>query len=220
MQYNWDFSSIIRYRHILLDGIQGMLMLASTSILTAMAIGFLVAIGRISTSRLLSWPATAFVAFFRNIPYIVQLFWFFYAMPVVTKMQATPFLAAYLSLSLYGGAYFAEIYRAGIRSLDRGQWEGAKAIGLGWGGVMRYVVLPQALRRTIPALTTQTIEMAKLTTVASSIAYFEILYAGKLIADQDLRPIEAYTTVAAILIAMLMVLSWGAAKLETRLERN
>ncbi|MFT4150391.1 MAG: amino acid ABC transporter permease [Paracoccaceae bacterium] len=220
MTYHWDFSSIIRYRHILIEGIGGMLMLAASAILTAMVVGFVIAMARISTRRLLNWPATVFVAFFRNIPYIVQLFWFFYAMPVLIKMQATPFLAAYLSLSLYGGAYFAEIYRAGIRSLDRGQWEGAKAIGLGWGGMMRYIILPQALRRTIPALTTQTIEMAKLTTVASSIAYFEILYAGKLIADQDLRPIEAYTTVAAVLIAILMVLSWGAARLENRLART
>ncbi|WP_163589749.1 ABC transporter permease subunit, partial [Klebsiella pneumoniae] len=86
------------------------------------------------------------------------------------------------------------------QSVERGQWEGARAIGLGHLAVMRYVVLPQALRRMLPPLTSQVIELVKLTTVASTIAYFDLLYAAKLVSDQDLRPLEAYTTVAVILI--------------------
>uniref|UniRef100_UPI0013D338E6 ABC transporter permease subunit n=1 Tax=Acinetobacter baumannii TaxID=470 RepID=UPI0013D338E6 len=74
---------------------------------------------------------------FRNIPFLVQLFWFFYAIPVLTGIQARPFVAAWVALSLYGGAYFGEIYRAGIQSVERGQWEGARAIGLGHLAVMR-----------------------------------------------------------------------------------
>lgn len=219
MGYAWDFSSVLRYKHVLIEGLLGTLTLAALAVATAMVVGIIVALCRISSTRLLAWPAAAIIAFFRNIPYIVQLFWFFYAVPVIFGVQASPFLAAYVSLSLYGGAYFAEIYRAGIRSLDRGQWEGAKAIGLPMGGVMRHVILPQALRRTVPALTTQTIEMVKLTTVASSVAYFDVLYAGKLIADQDFRPIEAYTSVAILLIGALLILSWAASRLETRLRR-
>jgi len=219
MGYDWDFSSVLRYKHILLEGLAGTLILAALAVATAMAVGVVVALCRISGARALRWPAAAIIAFFRNIPYIVQLFWFFYAVPVIFGVQASPFLAAYLSLSLYGGAYFAEIYRAGIRSIDLGQWEGAKAIGLTAGGVLRHVILPQAMRRTVPALTTQTIEMVKLTTVASSVAYFDILYAGKLIADQDFRPIESYTSVAVLLIGALLILSWAASRLETRLRR-
>jgi len=218
MNYTWDFSSIIAYRHILYHGLGGTLALAVVSVVTAMAVGLVMCLLRTAPSRALSWPAAAFVNFFRNIPFIVQLFWLFYALPILTGMQAKPFLAAYLALGLYGGAYFTEIFRAGLQSVERGQWEAAKAIGLGYFDSLRKVIVPQAVRRVLPPLTTQVIELIKLTTVASSISYAELLYSGKLVADQEFRPLEAYTTVAAILILLLCLIAGAGAWLEKRMK--
>lgn len=218
MTYHWNFSSIVQYRQLLYQGLLGTLQLGSASLASALLIGIL--IGLLRTSQPLAGRVLGgiYVGFFRNIPFLVQLFWFFYAIPVITGVQAKPFFAAWISLSLYGGAYFGEIYRAGIQSVEKGQWEAARAIGLGYIGIMRDVVLPQAIRRMIPPLTTQAIELVKLTTVASTIAYFELLYAAKLVSDQELRPLEAYTAVAVILISLLLVLSFIAARVERRLQ--
>jgi polar amino acid transport system permease protein len=183
-----------------------------------MAIGLLMCLMRTSPSRIARVPATIFVNFFRNIPFIVQLFWLFYAIPILTGMQAKPFLAAYIALSLYGGAYFTEIFRAGLQSVEKGQWEAAKAIGLGYASTLNQVIVPQAVRRVLPPLTTQVIELIKLTTVASSISYAELLYSGKLVADQEFRPLEAYTTVAIILILLLCLVATAGAWLENRLK--
>lgn len=217
MNYKWNFSSILEYRQVLYQGLLGTLQLGALALTTALLIG--IAIGLLRTSQ--SVPARAFgavyVGFFRNIPFLVQLFWFFYAIPVLTGLQAKPFFASWVALSLYGGAYFGEIYRAGIQSVEKGQLEAARAIGLGYVDVMRDVVLPQAIRRMVPPLTNQAIELIKLTTVASTIAYFELLYAAKLVSDQDLRPLEAYTAAAVILITLLLVLSVVAARLERRI---
>jgi polar amino acid transport system permease protein len=218
MNYTWDFSSIITYRHILYEGLGGTLLLSIVSVLTAMAIGLLMCLMRTSPSRIARVPATIFVNFFRNIPFIVQLFWLFYAIPILTGMQAKPFLAAYIALSLYGGAYFTEIFRAGLQSVEKGQWEAAKAIGLGYASTLNQVIVPQAVRRVLPPLTTQVIELIKLTTVASSISYAELLYSGKLVADQEFRPLEAYTTVAIILILLLCLVATAGAWLENRLK--
>jgi len=217
MNYTWDFSSIVTYRHLLYQGLGNTLLLSTLSVASAMTIGLVLCLLKTSPILVLRLPANAFVNFFRNIPFIVQIFWLFYAIPVLTGLQAKPFLAAYIALSLYGGAYFAEIFRAGLQGVERGQWEAAKAIGLGYRATLKDVVIPQALRRVIPPLTTQVIELVKLTTVASSIAYAEVLYAGKLVADQDFRPLEAYTTVAVLLIALLCLVSLAGAWVESRL---
>lgn len=217
MTYHWNFSSIIQYRQLLYQGLAGTLQLGAISLLSALLIGIVIGLLRTSQPIGLRLVAGVYVGFFRNIPFLVQLFWFFYAIPVLTGIQAKPFFASWIALSLYGGAYFGEIYRAGIQSVEKGQWEAARAIGLGYFEVMRSVVLPQAIRRMIPPLTTQAIELVKLTTVASTIAYFELLYSAKLVSDQDLRPLEAYTAVAVILVSLLLVLSLVAARLERRL---
>ena len=218
MTYHWNFTSIIQYRSLLYEGLGGTLQLGVASLLSALLIGILVGLLRTSQPAGQRTIASVYVGFFRNIPFLVQLFWFYYAIPVLTGVQAKPFVAAWIALSLYGGAYFGEIYRAGIQSIEKGQWEAARAIGLGYFEVMRSVVLPQAIRHMIPPLTTQAIELIKLTTVASTIAYFELLYSAKLVSDQDLRPLEAYTSVAVILISILLVLSFLAARLERRLQ--
>jgi polar amino acid transport system permease protein len=216
--YHWDFSSVLQYRLILLDGLIGTLKLSVAGLVVAIITGVVVGVAGTMSFRPLKWLTIAFVNFFRNIPFIVQLFWFYYTLPVVAGLQASPFSAAVFAIGLYSGAYFAEIVRAGIGSVNKGQWGGARSIGLGYFEAMRHVILPQALRKVIPPLTSQTMEVIKLTTIASTISYAELLYSAKVIADQEFRPIEAYTTVAFLMITLLLLIAFAAARIERYLR--
>ena len=149
-------------------------------------------------SRWIHWPATAFVEFFRNTPVLVQILWFYYALPILLPFQISPLTAAALGISLNSAAFSAEIYRGGIESIDRGQAEAARALGMTSAQAMRRIVLPQALRRMLPALTNRGIEIFKMTTLASAVAYVELLQQGKLLASLNFNPIETYTVIAVV----------------------
>jgi len=216
----WNFSFLLRRWHVVLDGLYGTLALAAVTLAASLAIGLVAGMMRSSRSAPLRAAATAYVEFFRNIPALVQVFWFFYVLPILTGIQENAFVSAAAALSFYSGAFFAEIYRSGIQSIERGQWEASKALGFRYLRTMRYIVLPPAIKRMVPALTNQAIEVVKLTTVASTIAYHELLYQGQLLSQTEFRPLESYTAVAAILIGMLVLLSWGSTRLERRLART
>jgi polar amino acid transport system permease protein len=151
---------------------------------------------------------------------MVQIFWFFYAIPVLTGIQNDRFLTAGVALATYSSAYFAEIYRSGIQSIERGQWEAGRALGFGYLRLMRYIVLPQAIKRMLPAFTNQAIEVVKLTAVASTIAYAELLYQAKLLSDTEFRPLESYTVIGGIFIGMLVLLSYASSRLEQWLAKS
>jgi polar amino acid transport system permease protein len=216
----WDFSFLVRRYHVILDGLYGTLALAAVTLAVSLLLGIIAGMGRTSRSAAIRAAATCYVEFFRNIPALVQVFWFFYVFPILTGVQENPFISAATALSFYSGAFFAEIYRSGIQSIERSQWDAGKALGFGYFRTMRYIVLPPAIKRMIPALTNQSIEVVKLTTVASTIAYHELLYQGQLLSQTEFRPLEAYTVVAVILIGILVLLSYGSTRLERRLARS
>jgi polar amino acid transport system permease protein len=135
-------------------------------------------------------------------------------------MQPNAYVAASTAISLYAGAYLAEIFRSGIQSIEKGQWEAGRAIGFGYLALMRWVVLPQAVRNVFPPLTNQVMEIVKTTTVASTIAYGETLYAAKVLSDQEFRPIETYTAVGVFFILLLLLVSAASTLLERRLRRH
>jgi polar amino acid transport system permease protein len=164
-------------------------------------------------------PATGFVEFFRNTPVLVQILWFYYALPILLPFEISPLTAAVLGISLNSAAFSAEIYRGGIASIDRGQAEAARAIGMSQAQAMRRVILPQAIRRMLPALTNRGIEIFKMTTLASAVAYVELLQQGKLLASLEFNPIETYTVIAAVFFLCLFPLVQATYALERRLRR-
>jgi polar amino acid transport system permease protein len=179
-----------------------------------------VGLGRYAGNRLFYWPATAFVEFFRNTPVLVQILWFYFALPILMPFAISPLAAAALGISLNSAAFSAEIYRGGIQSIDRGQWDGARALGMTWLQAMRRIILPQALRRMTPALTNRAIEIFKMSTLASAVAYVELLQQAKLIASLNFNPIEAYTTVAVVFFVFLWPLVQLTYLVERRLARS
>jgi polar amino acid transport system permease protein len=218
--HQWDFASVLANREALLLGAIGTVRIFAICLVAGLSLGLVVGLGRYSRNRLFYWPATAFTEFFRNAPVLVQILWFFFALPMLMPFSISPLAAATLGISLNSAAFSAEIYRGGIQSIDRGQWDGARALGMSFAQAMRRIILPQALKRMTPALTNRAIEIFKMSTLASAVAYVELLQQGKLIASLNFNPIEAYTAVAAIFFVFLWPLVQLTYVLERRLAKD
>ena len=219
MAYKWNFGPVWENADVLLRGAFGTLRLFAICAVAGLLLGLLVGLARQSPRTWLRWPATAFVEFFRNTPVLVQILWFYFALPILAPFEISPLAAAALGISLNSAAFTAEIVRGGIASIDRGQWEAARALGMTGAQAMRRIVLPQALRRMLPALTNRGIEIFKMSTLASAVAYVELLQQGKLLASLNFNPIETYTVIAVIFFLCLLPLVQATYWLERRLGR-
>jgi len=204
---------------MLVVGLIGTVKLAAVSIVLGVIVGCVIALMRLSHRPLLHTPAGAFVEFYRNTPPLVHFFWFFYALPIVIGLSLDPFVAAVLALSTQSGAFYAEVFRGGIVSIERGQWEGAKALGMTYRTMMRRVILPQALRRMVAPFIDRSFELTKTTALASSLAYAELLYQAMQVNSITFRPMEVYTTIAVMYFIVLFTVSVLMRVVEHRLAR-
>lgn len=220
MDYQWSFGFLLRYAPLFWKGIWITLAYTAGTILLGLLIGLLLGLGRLSRSWLVNAPLVALIEAFRCTPLLVQIVWFYYALPVILNLQIPAPIAATAVLSLYTGAFYAEIFRGGIVSIERGQWDAARAIGLSRWQVMRLVVLPQAIRRMIPPFMNQSIIQLKNTSLVSTIAVPDLLYQGTLITADTYRPLEVYTIVALIYFALLFPATMLAQAYERRLARG
>jgi polar amino acid transport system permease protein len=220
MAYRWDFASILDNWQALAAGAIGTARLFLVCLVLGLGFGLVVALARRSPHAPLRWLAIGFIEFFRNTPVLVQILWFYFALPMLATVEISPFMAAILGISLNSAAYSAEIYRGGIQSIEPGQWEAARSIGMTSLETMRRIILPQALRRVLPALTNRGIEIFKMTTLASVVAYVELLHQGKLVASLNFNPLEVYTVVGALFFLFLYPLVRATYALERRLARS
>jgi polar amino acid transport system permease protein len=158
--------------------------------------------------------ALTFIEAFRCTPILVQLIWFYYALPILAGVEMTPITASALALSLYGGSFYSEIIRGGIISTDAGQIEAARALGMRRFQVLRRIVLPQAFKRMVPPLMSQSIMQLKNTSLLSVLAVPDLLYQGQVIAHETYRPLELYTFIALAYFAVLLPVTMWAKRLE------
>jgi polar amino acid transport system permease protein len=203
LHYQWDFYFLYKYIPLLWRGVLVTLGYTAVTIIIGLIIGLLLGLGRLTKSRLLNIPLIAFIEAFRCTPLLVQIVWFYYALPVLLGIQIPAVVAGILTLSCYTGVFYAEIFRGGIISIEQGQWDAARALGLRRWHVMRLVILPQAVRRMIPPLVNQSITQLKNTSLVSTIAVPDLLYNGTLITADTYRPLEVYTVIAIIYFALL-----------------
>lgn len=217
MDYHWDFSSVWQYRGMLLEGLRGTAQLAAVAIVIGAIVGLLLALMKMSPRRYFQLPAKIFIEFFRNTPPLVHFFWCFYALPLVAGITLSPYWAAAVALSTQSGAFYAEVFRGGIVSIERGQWEGAKAIGMSHRRALWRIILPQALRRMIGPFIERTFEVIKTTSLASTLAYGDILYQAMQVNSMTFRPLEVYTAVALLYFCSLLALSMLARFTEHRM---
>ncbi|KGJ10180.1 amino acid ABC transporter permease (plasmid) [Paracoccus versutus] len=220
MNYSPDFSVVLDNWPVLARGLWVTIQIWLPSIALGLIGGFLISQARLSSRRWLSIPSLVYVELFRDTPVLIQLIWFFYAFPILIGVQLTPFTAALLGLTLNTTAYSAEIFRGGIKSIHRGQMEGAKAIGMTHAQAMRRVILPQVVKRMLPAFTNRMIEVAKMSSLASVISVHELMYQGRLLSSTYYRPFEILTAVAFIYFVLIYPGTFLAGRLEKRLARS
>jgi polar amino acid transport system permease protein len=217
VHYSWDFGFLWQYRTFIAIGLGYTVLYALGTILVGLIIGFAVGIARLARSRVITTPLILYIELFRCTPLLVQLIWFYYAFPVIVGLDIPAHVAAGMTLSLYTGAFYAEIIRGGVTSIERGQWDAARAIGMRRGQVMRRVILPQAIKRMVPPFMNQSITQLKNTSLVSTIAVSDLLYQGEIITATTYRPLEVYTAIAIIYFGVLFPLTLLAQMVERRL---
>ena len=220
MGYQWGFGFLLRYTHLFWVGIGYTLAYTVGTVVLGLLIGLALGLARLSRSRLLNIPLVAFIEVFRCTPLLVQIIWFYYALPVIIDVQIPAAVAATLVLSFYTGSFYAEMFRGGIGSIEAGQGDAARALGLRRGTLMRFVILPQAVRRMIPPFMNQSIIQLKNTSLVSTIAVPDLLYQGTLITADTYKPLEVYTVVAAIYFVLLFPMTRLVQGYEQRLARG
>lgn len=218
--YEWDFSPVLSESGFLLAGFLNTLKLTATALLGGLAVGLMLALARLSHRSWLRIPAGIVIEVFRTTPPLVQLFWFYFGLPIVLDVEMTPFIAAALTFTIQSGAFFAEVFRAGIVSIERGQWEAAKAIGMNHQQCMRRIVLPQAVKRMFPSMMERSIELMKTTTLVATVSYADLLFQANELAQKTFRPLEVFTVVALIYFTAISFISFLASRFERRLARS
>jgi polar amino acid transport system permease protein len=214
MNYVWDFAILGKYSHLFWLGIGWTLAYTIGTILIGSAIGLAVGILRLRRLPVIDWLLLTYIELFRCTPLLVQIIWFYYALPVIIGINIPAHAAAISVLSLYGGAFYAEIVRGSIESIQRGQWDAARALGLRPWQVLRLVILPQALKPMLAPYVNQSVTQLKNTSLVSIIAVPDLVYNATLINADTYRPLEVYTIVALIYFAMLFPATYLARRFE------
>ena len=217
MSYEWDFSGVWSRWDILAVGLLNTIKIAAVSIVLGIIVGLVLAFLKLSPKKYLSAPATAFIEFYRNTPPIIHFFWFYYALPVLANISLDPFVAAVLALSTQSGAFYAEVFRGGIVSIEKGQWEGGRSLGMRHSQLMRRIILPQAMTRMFAPFVERSFELTKTTALASTLAYADLLYQAMRVNSETFRPLEVYTTIALMYVVLLVTASTLSRIAEARL---
>ncbi len=224
--YNWQWYRVPQYiisttdsqpaPGLLILGLMTTIRITAISLLLAFFFGLTSALMRLSRSFLARTIARGYLEVIRNTPLLVQLFFIYFVLGPVLDISG--FVSAVLALSLFEGAYASEIFRAGIVSIQRGQWEAAFSIGLNTYQAYRFVILPQALRQILPPLTSQAISLIKDSALVSTIAIYDLTMRGQTIIAETFLVFEIWFTVAAIYLSITLLLSATVSYMEKRLK--
>ncbi|MEZ5811920.1 MAG: amino acid ABC transporter permease [Rhizobiaceae bacterium] len=218
MGQSWDFRLVFSNFDFLVEGFIGTLKISSVSLVFGIMAGFVFAALRMSKYKVIAIPTSGIIEFLRMTPLLVQLFWVYFALPVVLGIKLDAFTAGAITFSLQNGAFFGEVFRGGIQSIDISQWEGGRAIGMRRSQLMRRVILPQAIRRMLPPLLERSFELIKGTTQMAVVAYGDLLYNSMILSARLYRPVEVLTTVAAFYLVFLTALSFIMRYIEHRFD--
>ncbi|MGI5854259.1 MAG: amino acid ABC transporter permease [Bacillota bacterium] len=213
----FDFQLLWKNMPYLVDGAVISLKVTVFAIAFGIVLGLIVALGRLSGSRVLRFICTAFVEFIRGTPLLVQIYIVYFALPQL-GIQLGPIPAGVLAIGVNSGAYNSEIFRAGIQSIDKGQTEAAKSQGLTYWQTMRYIILPQALRRIIPPLGNEFVTLIKDSSLVSIMSVHELTFRAKLVAARSFNYFTMYIGTAIVYFAMTFITSKLLGLLERRLR--
>jgi glutamate/aspartate transport system permease protein len=223
---DFDFDVILRsLPYLFYDGMTFTLMLTALATVAGICLGTVLALMRLSGFSLLSLPAAGYVNLMRSVPLVLMIFWFYFLVPYIGQwltgasrpIQVGAFMSSLVTFTLFEAAYFAEIMRAGIQSIPRGQIFAAQALGMNYAQTMGYIVLPQAFRNMVPVLLTQTIILFQDTSLVYVLSVTDFLGAASKIAQRDARLVEMYLFAAAIYFIISLLASHAVWRLQNKI---
>src|SRR5260370_3955453 len=219
MLFAWERARVFADTDRWLHGIGIPLLYSVATIVGGIVIGVFCGLALLGRKRWLTLPLEAYVEIFRCTPLLIQIVWFYYALPILLNFSLPAWLAAGLGLTLYMGAFCYEVFRAGVMSIGRGQWQAGRALGMTYFQLMRRIVLPQAVRRMIPPLVNQSITQLKNTALLYVVAVPDLMYTSSIVTAETYRPLEVYTSAAAMYFMMLSPLTLLGKRVATRCDR-
>ncbi|WP_353475963.1 amino acid ABC transporter permease (plasmid) [Salipiger sp. H15] len=218
--YHWDFYTVLQSFDLFLMGIWTTFLYTVGSISIGIVVGLATCFARMSPRAPLRLVARAYQELFRCTPLLVQILWAYYALPMVLGISISNTMAGLLMLSLYVGSFYAEIFRGGILAIDKGQREAAHAVGMSGGQAMRHIILPQAVKKMLPAFINQSVVQVKNTSLLYAISIAELTYMTSVVNSETYRPLEAYSLAAVLYFVMLFPLTQVADYFERRMRRS
>jgi polar amino acid transport system permease protein len=215
--FNLDFSGFFNYLPALLEGALNTILLTVISVMFGAVLGLFLALGRLSKNNLVDKICWFYIWLFRGTPLLMQLFFIYYALPMIHPALTLPgkWFPALLALALNSGAYLAEIIRAAIQSIDKGQMEAAKAVGMSYGQAMKRVIVPQSYRRLIPPVGNELIALLKDSSLVAMIAMTELMQVTNRISSRESNP-SVYLPAAVLYLIMTTLFTYVFERLEKK----
>jgi len=209
-----------KYNYVYLNGLVGTLWLAAITVLVATLIGTIVAIMKLSKIKILDWMTTLYIGVLRGTPILLQLYFFWLILPKIVPFQLSDTACIVIALIVNASSYVAEVIRAGIQAVDKGQTEAAKSLGLSNFNTMRKIILPQAIKNILPALGNEYITMVKQTSLASVFFVQELMTSYKTVQSATFLAVPSLIIVGIIYLIVTTVLTKGLSMFERRLKKN
>lgn len=217
LDYSWDWGAVWAYREIVARGFVVTMAVSAGAMALGLALGLVSGLASLSGNVWLTELSALYVGLFRGTPLLVQILVWYFCVGVIARLD-NPFVIGMLALGLFSGAYISEMVRAGIESVDRGQWESARSTGLGHGQTLVLVILPQAARRIIPPATGQFVSLIKDSSLLSVIAVRELTKAAEMVNAATYRTFETYLPLAVFYLLLTFPLSRLTRRLEKRMN--
>ena len=204
----------------LLGGLTTTIYISVVSIILSAIIGFIVAIPSLAKNKFLTYINIGYVEIVRAIPLLVLILWIYYGLPIMTGISFSPFLSGIIALAISESAFQAEIFRAGINSIKKSQWEAGSSLGLSFFKRLRLVILPQAIKNILPALGNQFVYVLKMSSLVSIIGIGDLTRKANELVVSTYRPLEIYTFLILEYLVLILIVSYFVRKLERKLKKD
>ena len=204
----------------LLSGLTTTIYISIISIIISMILGFIVAIPSLAKSKFLTYINVGYVEIVRAIPLLVLILWIYYGLPIMTGISFSPFVSGIIALAISESAFQAEIFRAGINSIKKAQWEAGSSLGLGFFKRLRLVILPQAIKNILPALGNQFVYVLKMSSLVSIIGIGDLTRKANELVVTTYRPLEIYTFLILEYLVLILIVSYFVRRLENKLKQD
>jgi polar amino acid transport system permease protein len=204
----------------LLSGLTTTIYISVVSIVISMFLGLIVAIPSLAKNKILTYINIGYVEIVRAVPLLVLILWIYYGLPIMTGISFSPFVSGIIALAISESAFQAEIFRAGINSIKKAQWEAGSSLGLNFFKRLRLVILPQAIKNILPAIGNQFVYVLKMSSLVSIIGIGDLTRKANELVVTTYRPLEIYTFLILEYLVLILIVSFFVRKLEKKLKKD